>query len=136
MNKLTYKQAFDKITEAYIRGEIQPYKSNFCFCGTIAPEEYSAEGFKNWNNHDGKFDQAKHFYTLAEYGKMERALFYHLGVPESDRISYGRGIEKSDEGYEDALFNGMVAALEVLKQIHKDRGENVEDFQFTKREPA
>lgn len=29
--------------------------------------------------------------------------------------------------YEDALFEGMCKALEVLKQIHIERGENVEE---------
>ncbi len=135
MNKRpSYKEQFDKITEAYIKGEIKPYKSNFCFCGTIAPEEYSADGHKNWNNHDGKFMQHKHFYTLSEYGKMEEALFIPLHA-FNGKIS-GMNIyrlEEGDEGYEDAMFDGMCAALEVLKQIHVHKGDIADEYPVFKK---
>lgn len=142
MNKLTYKEAYDKIIQAYFKDEIQPYDSNFCFCGTLAPEIYSNVGYKNWNNHDGKFDQSKHFYLLKEYYRMELALFKPLCATSSvvlpNRpipIGYCAGkLKKDAEEYEDALFEGMCAALEVLKEIHRIRGENVDDLPvLTKR---
>jgi len=32
---MTYKQAYDKIIDAYFKDEIKPMDSNFCFCGTL-----------------------------------------------------------------------------------------------------
>ena len=134
MNTPTYKEQFDKITEAYIRGEIKPFNSTFCFCGTLAPEEYSNEGFKNWNDHDGRFNQKKHFYSLEQYGDMEEALFSALGAYTGRMSSFIKPCLESDE-YEDVLFNGMCAALEVLKQIHISKGEVIDETpKFTKRE--
>lgn len=55
---------------------------------------------------------------------------------------YKNGIESHEEyggittipDYENKLFNGMVAALEVLKQIHIEHGEVIdEEPVFTKR---
>lgn len=134
MNTPTYKEQFDKITEAYIKGNIEPYKSNFCFCGTIAPEEYSSEGFKNWNNYDGKFVQSKHFYSLIEYGQMEEALFIPLNAYNGRTSSLsGLRLTEEDEGYEDALFTGMCDALDVLKQIHISKGEIIDDVPVFKK---
>lgn len=140
MNKLTYKEAYDKIIQAYFNDEIKPYDSNYCFCGTLAPEVYSAMKVKNWNNHDGLFDQSLHFYSFKEYRMMERALFEKLRA-DSGCVNATGGviinadrIEKYHMEYEDALFEGMCAALDVLKEIHHSRGENVDDLPvLTKR---
>ncbi len=45
-------------------------------------------------------------------------------------------VSKLDPRFEDQLFSGMVAAIEVLKQIHIERGEVIEDdnYGFKKRE--
>lgn len=123
MEKLTYKQAFDKITEAYIKGEIRPYNSNFCFCGTLC------DGSSEWRNDDygGIFSNGVHkdfmFYTGKQYAEMERVLLMAI-------------YRHTDENYEELLFNGMTAALEVLKEIHRDRGEDVDahSLVFEKRE--
>lgn len=136
MNTLTWKEAYDKIIQAYFRDEIEPYNSNFCFCGTLAAECYSAEGYKNWNNHDGKFNKLRQPYTLKAYGKMEQALFGPLNAAGSKpfNIGYGGKLMPGDDNYEDALFDGMCAALEVLKDIHRRRGENVDQVpEFKKR---
>jgi hypothetical protein len=134
----SYREQFNKITEAYIRGEIKPYNAEFCFCGTIA-------GSCKWqlcsNGYNG--------YSLVNYCRMEDAL---LIVIKNRMIEFFPGMTKyadctgdadmlryeieSHPQYEEALFNGMCAALEVLKQIHIERGEVIdEDIPvFTKRE--
>lgn len=121
MEKLSYKQAFDLITEAYIRGEIKPMDKNFCFCGTLA-------GGANWCRYS---DIPESQYSAIEYAKMESALFFDFSK-EGCRIIGNRDCPRKK--YEDKLFEGMCAALEVLKQIHKERGENVEEFEFVKRD--
>lgn len=128
MNQLTYKEAENLIFDAYFKDEILPFKSTFCFCGTLAPNEYSNEGFKNWNNHDGKFDQSKHFYTLNEYARMEEALFIPLGAYNGTISNLSPDhLNEGDIYFEDALFKGMCAALEVLKIIHLQRGEVIDN---------
>lgn len=119
---MTYNEAYDKIIQAYFRDEIKPFNANFCFCGTLSPNS-------RWHFRHNLLDQYP--YTLPQYGRMERALFSqiskveHLGIGEIvDNVPYT----------EDELFLGMTAALEVLKQIHRERGEDVDSLPaLTKR---
>ena len=127
---MTYQQAYNKIIDAYFKDEIKPFDAQFCFCGTLC-------GSSDWlyNREDS--------YSPAEYTKMELALFSGLrsiGL----RIMQNQGSTATPvmgildvithARYEDALFAGMCAALEVLKEIHRERGENVDDVpEFTKR---
>lgn len=114
MKQLTYRQAYDKIIDAYFKDEIEPMKQEFCFCGTIAPNG-------NWHI-QGK---GKYPYSTIEYMRMESALLNKVG----DRID--------SQDYESDLFEGMSAALEVLKEIHRSRGENVDEpntHPFTQRQ--
>lgn len=117
MEKLTYKQAYDKIIEAYFKDEIKPYDPKFCFCGTLNKgcDDY-------WKTYDIKLDGI--YYYGAELQKLEEALFSKL-----PRYCPDRGEEK--------LFAGMCAALDVLKEIHRERGENVDELPtLTKRQLA
>lgn len=123
---LTYQEAYNKIIEAYFKDEIIPQNAEFCFCGTL-------------NDHDDDYWVSHYFkkggihYTGQEFQLMEEALFsglqkygFSLDMAHVEMVAFSN--------YEDALFNGMCAALEVLKQIHKERGENVDDVPvFTKR---
>jgi len=121
---MTYKQAYDKIIDAYFRDEIKPYNAGFCFCGTLCDNNhgwnkcsYSAV-YKNQPHHDFMN------YSGKNYADMERELLRRLDVITSDHFDY-----------ESELFAGMSAALDVLKQIHIDRGEVIDELPaFTKRE--
>lgn len=117
MEKLNYKQAYDKIIQAYFKDEIKPMSPMFCFCGTLA-------GHRRWGKY-GEGDSG--IYNREEYNQMEKALFIKLeGIYNSPM--------QIDEDYEEFLFEGMCAALEVLKEIHRSRGENVDEVPvFTKR---
>lgn len=129
MNKLTYRQAYDKIIEAYFRDEFEPFDAQFCFCGTLCG------GSTEWHINTG-CDLSKSYhndfgnYSGKEYVAMETALLRPL-------TDYG-GSRKYEIGsvmHETALFEGMCAALEVLKQIHRERGEDVDEVPlFNKRE--
>lgn len=107
---MTYNEAYDKIIDAYFKDEIQPMDPEFCFCGTISPNHW-------WRMQD-MHPEIKYPYSANEYMKMEYALFCGIGLLIGDNY---------DLFYEDALFKGMCAALEVLKQIHESRGEVVEE---------
>jgi hypothetical protein len=125
----TYKEQYDKIIDAYFKDEIKPLSSRFCFCGTIC------NGSPKWFC----MPRAKHFdylgYKGQDFVRMEKAL---LGTMEVTlRQINGSGVisvDGTDKGYEESLFNGMCAALEVLKKIHIERGEVIDQVpQFTKR---
>jgi hypothetical protein len=102
----SYQTQFNKITEAYIKGEIQPYNESFCFCGTLSNGScwYEADMYPE-----------KHVYSYKQYDMMEDALLRETIENESHPL------------FEDYLFSGMCAALEVLKQIHIERGQVIDD---------
>lgn len=121
MQTLTYNEAYSKIIEAYFRDEIKISEPEFCFCGTLN---------MNYGDYWCGFNYKRNgiYYTGNELQKMEEALLItinnHLTVADIyinkiDEIMY-------DPDYETALFSGMSAALDVLKQIHKERGEDVD----------
>lgn len=114
---MTYKQAFDKITEAYIKGEIVPMETKFCFCGTLCNNGTA------WISPNGCREENLP-YTWKEFSNMEYKLLMTI-------IQCGGDNRNPTE---EALFQGMCAALEVLKQIHISRGENVDEVPFVKRE--
>lgn len=118
---MTYKQARDKIIEAYFKNEINPMDVSFCFCGTLA-------GGAGWRRGDEN-------YTPIDYMRMEHALLKPLTVNDYT-ISKGkfRWIMKENNETEERVFKGMSDALDVLRQIHIDRGEDVDKVEvFEKR---
>lgn len=141
MQKLTYKEAYDKIIDAYFKDEIQPYNTEFCFCGTLGYAKYSP-------SNNGRWMQWAPIYTTEEYTKMENALLktiadrllgeenylsIYLGTVE-DTLRGNRKKVDTHPNYEDALFEGMCKALDELKEIHRQRGEDVDSLpQLTKR---
>lgn len=148
MNNLpSYQTQFNKITEAYIKGEILPLNPSFCFCGTLA----GGRGWQVESYHKGEKDLIScvtyNFdYTYEEFGEMEKALFSFFN--ESKDVKWVEpGIVEAHENYmlvktgelpdyEEKLFNGMVAALEKLKEIHIRHGEVIDEtpiFQKRKR---
>src|SRR5688572_19763374 len=126
MKKLTYKEAYDKIITAYFKDEIKPMNANFCFCGTLCGNT------DNWFKGVPGYRLGSHGYTGRELGRMEAALIFN-GEWWVRIITNVYSDPHKD--YEDALFAGMCAALEVLKDIHRERGEDVDEVPgFTKRE--
>lgn len=134
---MTYKQAYDKIIDAYFKDEIRPFHPEFCFCGTLC------DNTRAWTC-SLSIDILP--YTLLEYGAMEKALFSGfpgtiwkrngtVNTSEFDKIY--KTISLNELLYPEAeehIFNGMCAALDALKQIHIGRGENVEELPLlTKR---
>lgn len=81
-------------------------------------------------------------YKGNDFMRMETALLtpLHFGGTDISNEDYRDedGVLVSKEihpEYEDRLFSGMCAALEVLKQIHIERNEDVDDsLTLTKRE--
>lgn len=127
MDKLTYKQAEDLIFQAYFNDEIKPFHPSFCFCGTLSPDE-------RWEYSGTASSLLQYPYTRSEYGKMEQALFstfpeyVWLNICAIEDVPDFDNEEIVDvENYEEKLFAGMCAALEVLKYIHISRGEIIDE---------
>jgi len=131
----TYREQRDKIIEAYFKDEIQPFDSKFCFCGTLADNNSA------WNCEMLRIGD----YDFSEYKRMELPLLNIIcqrTTGQSWEYFLNTGVQvplskiQRSKKYEDAIFEGMSAALDVLKDIHRSRGENVDDEQtkFTKRE--
>lgn len=130
---MTYREAYNKIIDAYFKDEIKPMDPNFCFCGTLA-------GGSSWVY--SKYLQEEHDYSREEYVEMEKALLLRVGayIPVKPYLFDQRpayvimGDRLIGPVYEENLFKGMCAALDVLKGIHMGRGEEVEELPFTKRQ--
>lgn len=117
---MTYKEAYDKIIQAYFKDEIKPLLSQFCFCGTLSNGSYWRDGDAN--------------YTSFNYINMESALLRRTELCPSIINEDGLFEHEKTRKYEDALFAGMCAALDVLKEIHRSRGEDVDEtLTLTKR---
>lgn len=129
---MTYKEAESLIIDAYFKDEINPYQGEFCFCGAL---NHNNANWRTWGNK---------FYSVSEFLRMEYALlstinimtynsgdiFYASGkwdIKDANGHTVDRGVVKQHPNYENALFEGMVAALSVLRDIHKSHGENVEE---------
>lgn len=129
MEKLTYQQAYNKIIDAYYKDEINPFNEEFCFCGTLSPNS-------NWSRSPYFKTPILEYYPYSkeEYGRMEKALFSKLKKCRWQKI--GLVDYPSENPFtEDELFAGMSAALDVLKQIHIERGEVIdEEPVFIKRQ--
>lgn len=130
MTTLTYQEARGLILDAYFKDEIEPGDGHFCFCGTLSPKNAVWRGC----------GEKTLPYSSSEYERMEKALM--CGMSTSLRIminAYTTPVRvfrkiKTHPNYETALFAGMSAALEVLRQIHIERGERVDEVpSFSKR---
>lgn len=122
---MTYKQAFDKITEAYFKDQIKPLSSSFCFCGTLCNNE------RGWFISPRSEHADSHGYKGTEFVKMETVFLNTIQEFESDSGKWNTQNPK----YEEGVFAGMSAALDVLKQIHIERGEIIDEVpEFVKRE--
>lgn len=135
MNKLTYKEAYDKIIQAYFNDEIKPFDGEFCFCGTLnngnhrwTTQKVCSTGYKG---HELYNMETALYKSLQRCGLVIREKYGNTNV---NLVEYWEVVNKHPV-YEDALFEGMSCALEVLRQIHIERGENVDDDipVFTKR---
>jgi hypothetical protein len=126
---MKYSEAYDKIIQAYFKDEIQPKNANFCFCGTLC--DGSDDWFGNTLTAHHDFGE----YTGDDFLRMEIALFEPFMKAFWNFIQTPDEDQRNDPQYEDILFQGMAAALDVLKQIHIEMGEIIDETpSFTKRQ--
>lgn len=139
MKTPTYEQQWQKITEAYLKDKIRPYDHNFCFCGTLCNGGAWARYLFERQVHN-----SYSIYEAADFIRMETALLrvLHNDI-ETPRLLYDMWMGQDGNyhptiehpKYEQAVYDGMVAALEVLRQIHEAKGDpTAKSITLTKRQ--
>ncbi len=123
----TFQEQYNKIIDAYFKDEIKPLDAHFCFCGTLC------ENSNNWYGAARYFHLDYMFYKGSEYLRMEKSLIDTMS--DFERLKGQHFVREDHPIYEESLFIGMCAALEVLKQIHIERGEVIDEIKpaFAKR---
>lgn len=140
---ITYKQQFDKLTEAYISGKVDPLNSCACFVGNLLNGDYK------WGIGRGVFGEvsnadiikesiereAEGFYTPQEIVDLEEKFLRSINTARDNPSAYSncskihlkviKGMPL-DAAEEEALFIGFEKTLDLLKQIHESKGEVVD----------
>lgn len=125
MNTPTYEQQWQKLTEAYLRGEMQPCNSCCCFIGNLL------NGNSDWAS-GRTFDYTKpdtpaipipslvHFTSKAII-KESNGYYSVEEILNMETIFLNVACNSDD--YNEGIFEGMTAALEVLRKIHEAKGD-------------
>lgn len=139
---MTYKEASEMIIAAYFADQINVNNAEFCFCGTLCGNS------ERWAF---PLPGEELPYSYDEYGRMEAALFSVFDVKwvcngtikiltpyrmhNFDQCRWFDRFLTTQKG-EQKVFEGMCAALDVLKQIHIERGEVIDEVPEFKQRPV
>ena len=146
MNTPTYKEQFDKLTRAYINGEVNPFSPCACFIGNLlnGAREWSVTG-ECVGNHFGDhvrdciLKEANGLYTEDEINELENSFMNEDNGDFPSLWSSLVIVGKFKDWYEDALFIAFERCLDQLKQIHQSKGEIIDEtpvFQKRQLQPA
>ncbi len=142
--KLTYRQAYDRIVDAYFKNELNPFKDCACFIGNLLGDSIWGH-CRNYIASESQLKEGNELissfgYTLIQIGEMEDNF---LNVIIHSTTRHGKQtrprsfntfyIDKYGGNYEDALFDAMSSTLDMLKKIHEDNGEIIDAPVFKKR---
>lgn len=138
---ITYKEQFDKLTRAYINGEVNPYDCKACFVGNLLNNK------KEWGylEERGSFtsmeqlkamkcllEEGEGTYSAKEIVKIELNFMRYIWEANSYINNWGNG--KMTPIMEDCLFKAFESTLEMLKAIHISKGEQIDESPvFVKR---
>jgi hypothetical protein len=146
--KLTYREAYDRIVDAYFKDQLNPFQSCACFIGNLLgsqiwsacrgnpklkQESDKVEGLLLINS----FGYSIYQIELMEDNFLNEIFFaikgYRYASPRNEGYASG---QLMGEKYENALFAAMSSTLDILKKIHEENGEVVDAPVFIKRELA
>jgi hypothetical protein len=123
----TFKEQYDKIVTAYMKDRLTPMDPCACFVGNLL------NGSKEWFDFGGHV--ATGGYTARELCRLE-TVFMGSGPFDPDGsvgTLHGKPYKGTTLPYEERLYNAMERTLLLLRSIHEERGEVIEDYNFTKR---
>lgn len=160
----TFKQQFDKLTEAYIKDEVNPYDNCGCFVGNLLNknedwancltglrscgkgEVVIRSEIKNYFYLDMReYDDAvslivKEGYTPRQICMLENCFMHNItkhldfNSLNINDVSSCVKLLNIRPDKEDIIFNAFSKTLDLLKEIHESRGEIVDKIEFKKRE--
>lgn len=130
---LTYKQQFDKLTEAYIKDQVQPYSGCACFIGNLLDKD------SEWMNCRLGYGFAKEDYNtvvgFADLGEWKG--YTSIEIVEMEKLFLGimyKEYWRGKRDWENVLFEAFEKTLDLLKEIHISKGEVIEETpNFSKR---
>lgn len=142
----TFKEAFDVLTEAYIKGEVNPFTDCACFVGNLLGKEAQWSHVReSWTRKDlvAHPDHVLYGYRAEDIAELEY-IFMNTYIDNHPlgKDHHGKNLEERRIIYisirknldEEALFIAFSTALDKLKEIHESKGEVIEPFEFTKRQ--
>lgn len=145
---MKFIESYNKIVNAYLKDELEPLNACACFVGnllnnslhwgtTCSSENYQYLGTFNdvkpqrRSYHiDVIRKESNNFYTSDDITRLEYNFLHAYG--KASGFSWIKRYK--DTRYEEELYRAMESTLLLLKQIHEEKGEIVEDYTFTKRE--
>lgn len=139
---MKFIESYNKIVNAYIKDQIEPYNSCFCFVGNLLNNisgwgtTRSSENYEFLDNDlKSSREQRKsyHIYRIKEESKG----FYNSDDITRLEYNFLNTIEQEDKKEtesEEGIYRAMESTLMLLKQIHEEKGEIVEEYNFSKRE--
>lgn len=150
---ITFKQQFDKLTEAYIKDEVHPYKNCGCFIGNLLNKTSGWSKARYNRNFRGGWEfteicrkemtefatecidrQSEGMYSIGQIYAMESTFLKVLNEETLNKDICNAKDILTHPNYEEALFKAFCAALDHLKLVHESKGEVVDEFSFKKRE--
>lgn len=117
--KHSYKKMYDLITEAYIKGELNPYQCEACFVGNMCgnqgnwsgvskntPLFYGSTGVVDWLKESEQFITRKFngFYTPEDIAEIE---YNFLRVLDDNCPVYGGGLTRIKMIFGSATYGGI-----------------------------
>lgn len=153
--KPTYQQQYNKLTEAYIRNEVNPFANCKCFVGNLLNnnsqwhscrvfEKTDDRGYPDLSRGEENVDciyysvgkriiiaESDNLYTVKEIIAIENRFLTVFTQNSSLNVWHPCAIKEADE---EALFKAFETTLDLLKEIHINKGEIIDDVPiFSKR---
>lgn len=142
----TFKKAFDRLTEAYIKDQVNPFDQCACFVGNLlngkdwtninllnSTREYEnfygfciPIGFRTLDHIKRVLErECDSFYTPDNVDVLEKLFL---------KVYHQHGGRRHQDIDEDALFKAFEVTLDLLKKIHESHGEVVDQYEFKQRQ--
>lgn len=130
----TYTKQFDKLTALYIQGKVKPLDADTCFAGNVLQHcnWFSLVHSKKWRHLNQDIPMFLNFYSINDARRIEKAFMDNIHIP----MFLVKWMPSMRKKYEDMVFNAFCKGLEMLKIIHEEKGQVIEEKVFRSRSEA
>ena len=144
MKQPTYKEQFDKLTEAYIHNKVEPYTACACFVGNLLNRTSNwisgrgmaaGETMEDWNIKHPRAPLSQELVEKATYVSQQSitensgGLYTLREIIDLEKVfldALEGNCSEDDNSYEEYLFKAFELTLAKLKEIHESKGEIVD----------